>query len=115
MAKNRIPNPLERRHLVEKDLPAPQALAIAEAYLADGRSEEAVDFLRLAGEDERLGAAARDGGGAEEGPSLGLRVNSRAIGGGGGAAFGGGGVAFGGGGGAACGGGAGCSSVSSSL
>lgn len=54
MARSKIPGPLERRHLVEKQLPAAQALAIAEAYLADGRSVEAVDFLRLAGAAEKL-------------------------------------------------------------
>ena len=54
MAKGKIPNPLERRHLVERELPEAQALAIAEAYLAEGRSNEAVDFLRLAGAGERL-------------------------------------------------------------
>lgn len=54
MAKGKIPNPLERRHLVERDLPESQALAVAEAYLAEERAEEAIDFLRLAGADERL-------------------------------------------------------------
>jgi hypothetical protein len=60
MAKSRIPNPMERRHLVERDLPEAQALGIAEAYLAEGRSEEAVDFLRLAGARERLGELRRE-------------------------------------------------------
>ena len=50
----KIPNPLERRHLVEKELPADQARAIADAYLADGRSLEAIDFLKLAGAGEGL-------------------------------------------------------------
>ena len=54
MARGKIPNPLERRHLVERDLPEAQALAVAEAYLAEERSAEAVDFLRLAGAEERL-------------------------------------------------------------
>lgn len=54
MAKGRIPNPLERRHLVERELPEAQALAIAEAYLAERRVTEAVDFLRLAGATEQL-------------------------------------------------------------
>ena len=31
MAKSMIPDPLKRRHLVERELPAEQALAIAEA------------------------------------------------------------------------------------
>lgn len=56
MAKSRIPGPLERRHLVERELSPAQALRIAEAYLAAERSVEAVDFLRKAGADERLEA-----------------------------------------------------------
>jgi hypothetical protein len=54
MARNAIPNPLERRHLVEKELPAAQALAIAQAYLEQDRCVEAVDFLRIAKADDRL-------------------------------------------------------------
>ncbi len=54
MAKGTIPNPLERRHLVERQLPSDQALAIAEAYLADDRRPEAVAFLAKAGAEERL-------------------------------------------------------------
>ena len=54
MARNAIPDPLERRHLIEKELPAAQALGIAEAYLAQDRCIEAIDFLRIAQADERL-------------------------------------------------------------
>ena len=54
MAKSKIPDPIERRHLVEKSLPPAQALAIAEAYLADDRYIEAVDFLKIAAADEQL-------------------------------------------------------------
>ena len=54
MAKSKIPSPLERRHLLERDLPAGQALAIAEAYLEDDRFEEAVALLARAGADDRL-------------------------------------------------------------
>jgi hypothetical protein len=56
MAKSRIPNPLERRHLVERELSPEQASALADAYLADGRAEEAVAFLAKAGADDRLRA-----------------------------------------------------------
>ncbi len=56
MASSRIPNPLERRHLLERELDAAQALRIAEAYLEDGRSSEAVAFLAKAGEADRLRA-----------------------------------------------------------
>ena len=54
MAKAKIPDPLERRHLVEKELPPAQARAIAEAYLADDRCIEAIDFLKIAAAGERL-------------------------------------------------------------
>ena len=54
MTKSTIPNPLERRHMIEKDLSDAQALATAEAYLADDRPVEAVDFLAKAHARERL-------------------------------------------------------------
>ena len=53
MAK-KLPDPLSRRHLLERELPAAQALATAEAYLEEGRSVEAVDFFAKAGAAERL-------------------------------------------------------------
>ena len=54
MARSNIPNPLERRHLLERDLPAAQALALAESYLELERPLEAVAFLVLAEADEKL-------------------------------------------------------------
>ena len=54
MAKSHIPDALERRHLVEREIPAAQALRIAEAYLDAGREIEAVDFLRKARAAEKL-------------------------------------------------------------
>lgn len=54
MAKSTIPNPLDRRHLIEKDLSHAQALETAEAYLAAGRTVEAVDFLAKAAASDRL-------------------------------------------------------------
>jgi hypothetical protein len=56
MAKSKIPDPLERRHLIEREQPPAQSLRLAEAYLAEGRTLEAVDFLRKAGEREKLAA-----------------------------------------------------------
>lgn len=56
MAKSKIPSPLERRHLIERELSAEQALGLADAYLEQGRVEEAVVFLGKAGADERLDA-----------------------------------------------------------
>ena len=54
MAKSTIPNPLDRRHLIEKDLSDTQALGIAETYLAADRPVEAVDFFAKAHARERL-------------------------------------------------------------
>ena len=56
MAKSRIPGALERRHLIEKELAPAQAQRIADAYLADERHLEAVDFLARAGAQEELAA-----------------------------------------------------------
>ena len=56
MAKNAIPDPLKRRHLVEEALPAARALAVAEAYLDEGRGAEAIAFLEKAEAWERLEA-----------------------------------------------------------
>ena len=60
MAQSRIPNPLLRRHLVERELPPAHALRIAEAYLEEGRSVEALEFLRKAGAVDRLAALRRE-------------------------------------------------------
>jgi hypothetical protein len=54
VAKAKIPDPLERRHLVEKELAPDQARAIADAYLAEERWIEAIDFLKLAGAGDGL-------------------------------------------------------------
>jgi hypothetical protein len=54
VAKNSIPDPLERRHLIERQLEPARALAIAEAYLAGERAQESIAFLARAGATERL-------------------------------------------------------------
>jgi hypothetical protein len=54
MAKSAIPDPLERRHLVERELAPAKALEIAEAYLSEERVWEAIAFLVKAGARERL-------------------------------------------------------------
>jgi hypothetical protein len=54
VAKSPIPDALERRHLVERELTAEKALRIADAYLEQGREIEALDFLRKAGAEEKL-------------------------------------------------------------
>jgi hypothetical protein len=59
VAKSAIPDPLERRHLVERQLDPARALKIAEAYLAEERAQEAVAFLARAGAVDRLEALFR--------------------------------------------------------
>ena len=54
MSRSKIPGPLERRHLIERELAPAQALKTAEAYLAEGRAIEAVEFLAKAEDGERL-------------------------------------------------------------
>jgi hypothetical protein len=54
MAKTKIPDPLHRRELLARELAAPRALAVAEAYLEEGRVVDAIDFLRKAQAGERL-------------------------------------------------------------
>lgn len=56
MARSQIPDALARRHLLERELPAAQALRIAEACLAQERRLEALDFLRVAGASDALDA-----------------------------------------------------------
>lgn len=54
MARRVIPDPLERRHLLEKKLDPAPAARVAEAYLATGRTVEALAFLKAAGAVDRL-------------------------------------------------------------
>jgi len=54
VARRKIPLPLERRHLLAKELPAERARAIAEAYAAEGRVAEGVEFLAKAGAHDEL-------------------------------------------------------------
>jgi hypothetical protein len=60
MARSPIPDPLSRRHLIERQLNPEAALRVAEAYLEQGRTVEAVEFLRKAGAAERLDALRRE-------------------------------------------------------
>ena len=75
---NKIPDPLSRRHLLEKDLSGAQAVAIAEAYIAAGRSVEAIDFLAKAEAEEQLNALRVEA--VEAGDFFLLRAATRALG-----------------------------------
>jgi hypothetical protein len=53
-ARPAIPDPLERRHLLERELDAATARGIAEAYLAEERGWDAIAFLQKAGARDLL-------------------------------------------------------------
>ena len=78
MARGKLPDPLTRRHLLEGEMPEARALATAQAYLAEGRSLEAVDFLARAGAQEEL--AALRAGAVAAGDLFLLRAVARAAG-----------------------------------
>jgi hypothetical protein len=78
MGKTKLPDPLARRHLVERELPPAQSLRLAEAYLAEGRTLEAVDFLRKAGEKDKLAAIRAEA--LASGDAFLLRIVSAALG-----------------------------------
>lgn len=59
MAKTKLPDPLSRRHLLERELDPAKARDLGEAYLAAGREVEAVEFLSRAGDRESLAAIQR--------------------------------------------------------
>jgi hypothetical protein len=60
MAKTKLPDPLGRRHLIERELAPAQAIKYAEAYLEAGRPLEAVDFFAKAEATEPLAKLRRD-------------------------------------------------------
>lgn len=60
MRKPKPPDPLRRRHLLEEKLPAVRAVAIAEAYLAEDRHFDALAWLAMAGDHDRLRGLQRD-------------------------------------------------------
>jgi hypothetical protein len=79
MARSVLPNALVRREWIEQSLDAQRALRVAEAYLAEGRSAEAVVFLLKADARDRL-EALRDQA-VREGDAFLLREACRALGG----------------------------------
>jgi hypothetical protein len=65
VAKQLIPDAIQRRHLLERELDPTKARAIADAYRAGGRLSEAVAFYAKAGassELEQVAAAAVESG-----------------------------------------------------
>ncbi len=59
MAKTSIPDPMSRRHLIERELEPEKCIALADAYIEEGRALEAVLFLVKAGADDRLDELSR--------------------------------------------------------
>jgi hypothetical protein len=78
MARSKIPNPLERRHVIERSLGGPQALRIAQDYLEEGRVIEALDFLQKADASDELAALRRQA--VEAGDAFLLRSVASAMG-----------------------------------
>ncbi len=56
MGESKLPGPMERRHLIERELSTAQALRYAEAYLAEGLEVDAVAFLVKAEATDQLDA-----------------------------------------------------------
>ena len=54
MARGTIPDPMARRHLLDKSLDAKHAIALADAYLEQDRAVEAIAFLVKAAATDRL-------------------------------------------------------------
>jgi hypothetical protein len=78
MTKSTIPNPLERRHLIERDAAPEASLRLAETYLAEGRGWEAIVFLQKAGARDRLAALREEA--VAEGDFFLVRELTRALG-----------------------------------
>ena len=76
MAKSRIPDALTRRLLIEKEMDADGSTAIAEAYLEEGRTHEALDFLVKADAQERIDQLLEQA--VESGDTFTVQVISRA-------------------------------------
>ena len=78
MARSKIPDPLERRHLIERELAPDQAGRLAEAYLEQGRTVEAIAFLAKAADTENLARLRREA--VETGDYFLLRSLAQAMG-----------------------------------
>ncbi len=76
--KPRLPDPLARRHLLERALEPARARAIAEAYLAEQRDMEAIAFLKKASATNELERLCRSA--IERGDAFLLRAVCEALG-----------------------------------
>jgi len=78
MAKTKLPDPLDRRHLIERALGADAAGALAEAYITEGRVWEAIAFLVKADARDRLATLREEA--TQAGDAFLVRELSRALG-----------------------------------
>jgi hypothetical protein len=78
LAKSTLPDPLSRRHLLERPLDAGKAREIAEAYLAAGREIEAIEFLTRGEAKDKLAELQQSA--VERGDVFLLRAASGALG-----------------------------------
>jgi hypothetical protein len=60
MARKSLPDALERRHWLVREMEPAEALRVADAYLAEDRQIESLAFLAKAGARERLEEIARE-------------------------------------------------------
>jgi len=56
LATTKLPDPLSRRYLLEREIDPSKARALAEAYLESGREIEAIEFFARAHAEEPLRA-----------------------------------------------------------
>jgi len=56
VGKSKLPGPIERRHLIERELSPAQALRYAEAYLGEELEVDAIAFLVKAEATDQLAA-----------------------------------------------------------
>ena len=77
MANLTLPDPLARRHLMEGGLDPQKARAYGEAYLAEGREIEAIDFFAMADAKEPLAALQSEA--VQRGDVFLMRAASRAL------------------------------------
>jgi hypothetical protein len=76
--KSALPDPLARRHELEKPLGAAEARAVGEAYLAQNRELEAIAFLKKANANDALEQLCRAA--IERGDAFLLREANAALG-----------------------------------
>ncbi len=77
MARQILPDPLKRRHVLAGELDATRGRAIAEAYLDEGRTLEAVAFFEKIGAQDALNVLCERA--VEEGDVFLLREASAAM------------------------------------